>query len=358
MGGHTSWDGEMAEPLWKVGAHAGPLGVGIEVAIPYEPGMLAKIVKAEIVDPLTLLFQKVLHVVEFVGEPAGVRAGRTRSPDELTIGVLRDQLAKWQRGGSRVPKAPVFVRVTGIFSPAVLLSKGWWERTRPGATPVGRNDVQRWTYAGFEEWGPSWDFNSDSDEQNEQYFLGQLGEGDEADSVLVVAVGKRARSIRSGIAPLIKERKVGALAVEITGLLCHRSHLRKRNPELGAIADRWPPDFNYCLLLDADSHRINPVYEVPDFYSAYLWKCLWAKEKARDKELPALNDCYLIWEHTDLTKPGAIAYGLDGLEHKEEFLRREYGNMELLQKSGPLVPGSPGLAVGSFQRLLGAISKL
>lgn len=344
----------MAEPLWKVGAHVGPLGVGIDVEIPYEPGMLARIVKAEIVDPLTLLFQKVLHVVEFVGEPTDDRAGRSRPPDELTVGSLRRQLL----GGSRVPRQPAFVRVTGIFSPAVLLSSGWWERTRPGSTPVGRNDVQRWTYAGFEEWGPSWDFTSESDDQNEQYFLGQLGEGDEANSVLVVAVGKRARSIRSGIVPLMADRKAGALAVEITGLLCHRKHLRKRNPELGEIADRWHGDFNYCLLLDTDTHRINLVHEVPDFYSAYLWKCLWAKEKARDGTLPALNDCYLVWEHTDLTKPGAIAYGLDGLEHKEEFLRREYGDMELLQKSGPLVPGAPGLSSGSFQHLLGAISRM
>ena len=136
-----------------------------------------------------------------------------------------------------------------------------------------------------------------------------------------------------------------------------RLRLRKRNPQLATIADRWHRDVNYCLLLDTDHHRITPVHEVPDFYSAYLWKCLWAKDTA-PPGLPQLNDCYLIWEHTDLTKPGAIRYNLDSLRHKEEFLAREYGGMELLQKSGPLIDEKPSLTSATFQDLFGAIGRM
>ena len=338
-GGHRS--------LWRFKATAGPLGVGFEVDVDYYPGMLVDILKAEIADPLTLLFQKVMHITEFVGSPVGARG--SGHGDEVSVQRLRKRLQT-----ARVTSKPMPIRVTGIFSAAVLLSYGWWERTGPGAKPVGRNDIQRWAYAGFEEWAPSWDFNGEADTDDESFFLGQLGHGDEANSVLVVAVGERARAIRPGIVGYLADRNVAAAAVEVTGLLCHRSHLSKHNPELAVVAERWHRDFNYCLLLDSDNHRITPVYEVPDFYSAYLWKCLWAKDKAKKDAVPTLNDCYLIWEHTDLTKPGAIEYNLDSLEHKQEFLTKKYGAMELLQKSGPLVTGKPSLSASSFQGLFGA----
>jgi hypothetical protein len=156
----------------------------------------------------------------------------------------------------------------------------------------------------------------------------------------------------------MREHQVAAMSVEVTGLLCHRSHLSKHNPALALVAERWHRDFNYCLLLDSENHRITPVLEVPDFYSAYLWKCLWPKDKVSKDTLPTLNDCYLIWEHTDLTKPGAIEYNLDSLEHKQEFLTKRYGTMELLQKSGPLVQGEPSLRSTAFQGLVGDVSRM
>jgi hypothetical protein len=188
------------------------LGATIEAEIPYHPGLLAEILKAEIVDPLTLLFQKVMHITDFVGAPIADRG--IGSGEELSVVRLRKRLRT-----AKVTKKPVPLRVTGIFSTAVLLSYGWWERTGPGAKPVGRNDIQRWAYAGFEEWAPSWDFNSAVAAEDESFFLGQLGHGDEADSLLVVAVGERARAIRPGITSLMGERKVAALSVEINGLL-------------------------------------------------------------------------------------------------------------------------------------------
>ncbi|MCX4098204.1 hypothetical protein [Nocardia sp. alder85J] len=338
--------------LWKVSGRAGPLGLGIDVQFPYHPGLLAEILKAEIADPLTLLLQKVLHITEFVGDSLLDPGGSAKAGDQISVRRLRQRLAT-----AKAPRKPLPLRVSGVFCTGVLLSYGWWERTGPGANPVGRNDIQRWTYAGFEEWAPSWDFTSEVESGDESFFLGQLGHGDEANSMLVVVVGRRAREIRRGLVPSMQHRKVAAVSVEVTGLLCHRSHLRKRNPALAPIADRWPYDFNYCLLLDSDHHRITEVNEVPDFYSAYLWKCLWATDGVADGTLPRLDDCYLIWEHTDLTKPDAIRYNLDSLQHKEQFLRKEYGALELLQKSSPLIPETPSLSAGSFQRLFGAIGR-
>ncbi len=329
---------------------AGPAGIGGSVQVPYYPGLLVEILRAEIIDPVTLLFQKVLHVTEFVGDPLPDRGDKVGL--EVSVRRLRTRLDETKPG-----RRPQTVRVTGMFSPAVLLSYGWWERTGPSANPVGRNDIQRWTYAGFEEWAPSWDFTSEVEAGDESLFMGQLGHGDEANSILVVAVGERARAIRPGIVGLLRQGNIGAMAVEITGLLCHRSHLRKRNPQLAGIAQRWRHSFDYCLLLDDEHHHVTPMHEVPDFYSAYLWKCLWAKDKAPADEPPKLNDCYLIWEHTDLTKPDAIRYNLDSLQHKHEYLSKEYGTMELLQKSSPLIPDRTSLPAGSFQNLFRAVGQ-
>jgi hypothetical protein len=339
------------ESLWQFSLNAGPLGIGISV--PYRPGLLAEILRAEIVDPLTLLFHKALHTADFVGGVLDVPA-RDRAPAQVTVGRLRQKLAN----DRRIPRRPELLKVSGVFSTAVLLSSGWWERSAPMARPLGRTDVQKWLYTGFEEWGPSWDFTGDSDgDADDDFFLGQLGERDESNSVLVVAVGERARRIRSGIAESIRGGPTGAAAVDVTGLLCHRSHLRQRNPELAAVADRWHGDFNYCLLLNDDHHRITRIEEVPDYYSAYLWQCWFAADSVPAGRIPALNDCYMVWEHTDLTKPDAIRYNLDSLEHKAEYLQQEVGDLMLLQKSGPLVPGSPRLPSGDFQRLLGAVGK-
>jgi len=336
------------ESLWGFSASVGP--VGIRASIPYRPGLLAEILQAEIIDPLTLLLHKALHTADFVGSPPPM-PGRERAATRVTVDSLRQSLLKERK----VPRRPQLLKVSGMFATAVLLNSGWWERSGPGGKPVGRNDIQKWTYAGFEEWGPSWDFTSAG---SDDFFLGQLGEGDEANSILVAAVGARARRIKPGIVDAVRHGGAGAIAVDVTGLLCHRSHLAARNPELSGLASRWHADFNYCLLLDSDHHRITPVHETPDFYSAYLWQCWCATDQVPAGQVPTLNDCYLVWEHTDLTKPDAIKYNLDSLAHKYEYLRREYGNLVLLQKSGPLVPGTPRLPSKDFQGVLGKIGRM
>lgn len=338
------------ESLWHISGKLGPLSIG--VGIPYRPGLIADIIRAEIADPLTLLLQKVLHTTDFVGGTPSSVPRRDRMPKVLDVDQLRARLGP----SSRPPRHPEPVRVTGVFSPAVLLNAGWWERAGGGSDPVGRNGIQQWTYAGFEEWAPSWDFTSEDGPDRSRFFLGQLGRGDGANSILVVAVGEKGRAIRSGIMPMFRERGVGALKAEVTALLCHRSHLMTRNPALGAAAERWQGEFDYCLLLDSEQHRLDPLREIPDYYSAYVWQCWWATENAPEDQPPRLGDCYLLWEHTDLTNVDAIGYNLDSLAHKAAYVGERHGKLELLQKSGFLVPGEPALGSRDFQRLLGAIS--
>jgi hypothetical protein len=339
------------DSLWHISGAFGPLS--ISVGIPYRPGLIADIIRAEIADPLTLLLQKVLHTTDFVGGTPSSVPRRDRTPKVVDVDRLRARLGP----ATRPPRQPEPVRVTGVFSPAVLLNAGWWERARGGPDPVGRNGIQQWTYAGFEEWAPSWDFTSEDGPDRSRFFLGQLGRGDEANSILVAAVGEKGRAIRNGIMPMFREQGVGALKAEVTALLCHRSHLMARNPALGAAAARWQGEFDYCLLLDSEQHRIDPLREIPDYYSAYVWQCWWATQDAPMDEPPRLRDCYLLWEHTDLTNVDAIRYNLDSLAHKAAYVRDRYGPLELLQKSGFLVPGRPVLGSPDFQRLLGAIGE-
>lgn len=339
-----------AEALWHISATLVP--PSIQVAIPYRPGLIADIIRAEIVDPLTLLLQKVLHTSDFLGGTPQSVPRRDRTPKAMDVDQLRARLAP----GGKPLRQPEPVRVTGVFSPAVLLNAGWWERARSNAEPVG-NGLQQWTYAGFEEWGPSWDFTSEDGPDRNRFFLGQLGRRDEADSILVAAVGEKGRAIRSGIMPMLHEQGVGALKADVTALLCHRSHLMAHNPALSDAATRWHGAFDYCLLLDSEQHRIDPLREVPDYYSAYVWQCWWAREEAPKDQLPRLRDCYLLWEHTDLTNVDAIHYNLDSLRQKAAYVSDRHGPLELLQKSGFLVHGQPALGSPEFQRLLGSISE-
>ena len=88
-------------------------------------------------------------------------------------------------------------------------------------------------------------------------------------------------------------------------------------------------------------HRISILAEETGIYSGYLWKCVaplsWM-ENSRDLHL---NQAYFLWEHTNFARQEAVAYNLDSLAHKEEYLRARHGDLVLIQKSSPLVPGKP-----------------
>jgi hypothetical protein len=64
------------------------------------------------------------------------------------------------------------------------------------------------------------------------------------------------------------------------------------------------------------------------------------KKNLADHKL-TVADVYFIWEHTNFASPAAVAYNLDGLRSKEEYLERRCGELVLVQKSSTIVPGDP-----------------
>ncbi|MCX4091966.1 hypothetical protein [Nocardia sp. alder85J] len=295
----------------------------------------------------SLLIRKVIHTQWFVADDP-INRPLTGNLN-YTVTELREKIARVEPSEQPIP-----VRLRGVFSPAVLLSPGWWERSRVKKETSGEwaDYIQRWTYTGFDEWGPSWDFTSNSADES-PYFLGQLGEGDEVNSILVVAVKECTQRVRSEANSLLVDRRNLAYPAVVNGLLCHRDYFGRRDPELASIlGSGLPKDFSYCLLLNSDRHGITPVENNADYYSGYLWQFLWASRKATEKDTPMLKDCYIIWEHTDLTKSSVIDYNLDGLDHKAKYLADRVGPLEVLQKSARLVGGEPLLSYSEFQQLL------
>jgi hypothetical protein len=245
-------------------------------------------------------------------------------------------------------KAPT-VRATGVFSPAVLMHEGWWNKSdHKISKPAANGNLQSWLTTGFEEWGPSWDLRRASDD----YILGQIGSRDESNSLLVAIVGDCEKQIGPWIRDYFKNRFVSSFSIK--GLLCHRDQLEHHQSDLAHAAERWGAAFNHCLVLDnPDEHSIQPNGESqPEYYSGYLWQC-WCPTLSLNEGDPKQakpEDCYFVWEHTDYTKPDAIDYNLDSLQHKVEFITKKYGDMVLLQNSGPLLPGTPLLSPDDFHR--------
>jgi hypothetical protein len=248
--------------------------------------------------------------------------------------------------------------VSGTFFPAVLLYAGWWERLRqdPRKKPEWHDDLQAWLFAGFEQWGPSWDFSVEGSEESGNYLFGQIGEGDEANSLPVIVPPSKAERIYEQISG---GKRV--FDVRATGSLCHRTHLVDK--EVRQKADEWGETFDYFILLDEDNpaHHVSPLAGRPVMYSGYLWQCFapskWIiKQRAEGLgreafviERPRLNKVYFIWEHTDFTKPDAVEYNLDSLERKRDFLKaRVDDDLVLLQKSSEVVPGRPILDRKTF----------
>lgn len=63
---------------------------------------------------------------------------------------------------------------------------------------------------------------------------------------------------------------------------------------------------------------------------------------------PELKNTFFVWEHTDFTKPDAVAYNLDSLARKTGYIESKFGKLALLQKSSHLVSGEPYYSVESF----------
>ena len=232
--------------------------------------------------------------------------------------------------------------VEGTLFPSALLTSGWWEKHTAAAIRKvkWRDGIQEWLFRGFEEWAPSWDFtwNFEKWERGEDrpYFIAQLADGDEANSIPVFLPAEKAKWVAEHLEPW------GGMQAKVTGLLAYRTHF---NPGYDQTAlELFGGTLNYCLRLDEDNkrHRVRPLVYEPDLYSGYLWKCV-APRSLLATGSPKLNDVYFVWEHANLASPEAIAYGLELLEHKVEYIRRLFPGDELVlvQKSCSLVPGKP-----------------
>jgi hypothetical protein len=254
---------------------------------------------------------------------------------------------------------PIEITVTGTLFPCALLSSGWWERRAD--TKIKRLDwrdgTQEWLFHGFDLWGPSWDFTWDFDNwkrgKKRPYFIAQLGDGDEANSIPVLLPETKALKIRDALQDTKRGQTRRVLQAKVSCLLGHRRHFAKHVDRhalelFGGLLD-------YCLWVDGNSkkHEVVITQERTEMYSGYLWKCLAPKEALSDGIL-TLTDVYFVWDHANLTNKDAVSYSLDALEAKENYVRKLAGGQELvlIQKSSDLVPGAPMLSADSIYDML------
>ncbi|MBK8908140.1 MAG: toll/interleukin-1 receptor domain-containing protein [Rhodospirillales bacterium] len=235
---------------------------------------------------------------------------------------------------------PKLLTVEGTLFPCALLNSGWWERQTQNVAPFTgwRNRLQEWLFNGFDLWAPSWDFTWTLEDGLPDgigpRFIAQIGSGDEADSLPVIIPENKADRLREWF-----DEGWGGAEVEVTGLLGHRTHFCPKCVDLIAFGGM----LDYCLWLDGDDprHKIKRCRSRTTLYSGYLWKCVVPRAWVQQNGRVMLEDAYFVWEHTNFAADEAVKYGLDALEHKEDYMRAIHGDLVLVQKSSRLVPGRP-----------------
>jgi hypothetical protein len=256
----------------------------------------------------------------------------------IPVGDLREQLAERD-----APREPELVKVRGTLFPCILLFPAYWERSaeRDRGWIAWRDELQEWLFYGFEQWGPSWEINHPTAPDT---LLGQLGSGDELESILLVLEGDIARTARAALDDAM------AVDVEVTGILTHREQL---GDSLASERERWGTQFDSGILAtDREAGHDIEVVGKPETYSAYLWQCWAPTDRIANPDDPRVDESFFVWEHTDVTKPDAVAYNLDSLERKADYLRERYGELMLVQKSSRLVPGEARFPTAQFNALL------
>jgi len=299
------------------------------------------------IDSRQYLFFRAEHVSYFAG---GVDEKWDREiGGRETIEDLRNKLLF---GGKR-PEKPLEITVTGTLFTCALLSSGWWEHQGKAKLRQikWRDELQEWLFHGFDEWGPSWDFTFDlqnwEHSRKKPFYIAQLGARDEADSLPVFIPQDKAQRLMA----YLDDQKWSGFEASVRGTLGRREHF-KRHFEPNAL-DLFGGLLDYCLWIDPDNprHSIERLRQDTGLYSGYLWKCLAPKELLLDGR-PTLNDVYFVWEHTNFASPDAVAYNLDAIERKEEYLRRRHGELVLVQKSSALVPGTPAWQADEIYSIL------
>jgi len=253
-----------------------------------------------------------------------------------------------------IQKPRQYKKLRGILFPAILMSCGWWDRMGKS----GNNDLkwkdglQEWLFNGFDLWGPSWDYIWDMDinpsEDSHPFFLAQLGDGDEANSLPVVIPREKALKLKSYF-----QDTWGGLDVRICGMLVHRDDFPKQLQDMH-IENLIEKNLDYCIWLDPNNpkHLITPLAGRTEIYSGYLWKCVIPKKWYIPGKQPNLDQVYYLWEHTNFANKDAVKYNLDSLLHKEKFLEQRHGELVLIQKSSSLVPGKPEWSADKIYDLL------
>lgn len=272
----------------------------------------------------------------------------------INVSDLREDILLIQDPREKLPN-PTPIRIRGTLYPCALLVSGWWARQQAEKIDVPQwdNDIQSWLFHGFHEWGPSWDFtwNFESAEESQvkPYFIAQIGDGDEANSIPVIIPREKAKRLHE----VFLEKgnnigiKMGGFEVEIKGWLTHRIHFTKE--ELKHFDLPQEDILNFCIWLKEGEagHVIEPRADMPSIYSGYLWKLIAPQKWIAGKKMIPLNQVYFVWEHTNFLKHDSVQYNLDSLEHKVSYIKgihkAKYGEDDfvLLQKSSSLVPGTP-----------------
>lgn len=269
------------------------------------------------------------------------------NPDEVplesggTVKELRKALAALS---SPLQRPERIQDVTGTLFPALLLTEGWWERKRADKALHIEDPLQRWLFKGFDLWAPSWDISWEFENRQaidtNHYFIAQLTDGDEADSLRVIVPGEMAKQLRDEF-----RDSWGGFEVKISGRLGHKYQFEKEVPEglEGELQD-------FYIWLE----HYKRLGAKTDLYSGYLWKCLAPSQWLEENALLGLDKVYFVWEHTNFAAKDAVQYNLDSLLHKEALIAKRHPGSELvmLQKSHAIVPGDPRWPTKQFIDLL------
>ena len=194
--------------------------------------------------------------IERPGGPWNPRIGREESIEDLRTKLLF---------GRERPPRPVPITVTGTLFPCALLSSGWWEKQTKAVTKKlkWRDEIQEWLFQGFDLWGPSWDFTWQFDEwetaRQRPYFIAQLGDGDEANSLPLLIPADKAKKLHEYIHEQHPRDRWGGIDAAVTGVLGHRKYF-KGNVD-ASVLELFGGLLDYCLWLDEDNpkHGIEPL---------------------------------------------------------------------------------------------------
>jgi hypothetical protein len=274
-----------------------------------------------------------------------IDADSTAGASAESVGTIKDLRERLADVGQL--NEPLDIKVRGTLFPAALLTAGWWERGRAikSLAIPWKNPLQAWLFKGFDLWAPSWDVcwgAVDPDNTSKEYYIAQLTEGDEADSLPVIVGRERAVRLSHEFSD-----GWGGFEATIVGRLGHRYQFAQKLP---LNEKRSALDFYISVEDDNKRHKINRLAAPTELYSAYLWKVLAPEEWYRDKPMLALDEVYFVWEHTNFVAKDAVDYNLASLEHKEQLIAKHHpgSKLILLQKSHSIVPGEPQWPVDRF----------